>query len=231
MASWAAENGFDAMTTTLTVSPYQDAEAIALEGEAAAAAAGIEFVRRDFTDLYPDATRRSRELGMYRQNYCGCVMSDLEAREERARRREQRAEKRRAAGETRGPLGLRRLRGAGRAACSARAVALDLAGLSRGVTFADLRDLARVAIGAKGLEARSPPSAGPVLDSDPEMAQPAPRYAVRLVPITESMWASLPPVHARRSACARWYLRARELARSSKGVEFATSTPSNATRS
>jgi predicted adenine nucleotide alpha hydrolase (AANH) superfamily ATPase len=97
VARWAADNGFDAMTTTLTVSPYQDAEAIAVEGEAAAATAGIEFLRRDFTDRYPEATRRSRELGMYRQNYCGCVMSDLEAREERARRREQRADKRRAA--------------------------------------------------------------------------------------------------------------------------------------
>ncbi len=97
VASWAAENGFDAMTTTLTVSPYQDSEAIATEGEAAAAGAGLEFVRRDFTDRYPEATRRSRELGMYRQNYCGCVMSDLEAREERGRRREQRAEMRRAA--------------------------------------------------------------------------------------------------------------------------------------
>ena len=98
VANWAAENGFDAMTSSLTVSPDQDAEAIASEGEAAVAAAGIEFVRRDFTDRYPEATRRSRELGMYRQNYCGCVMSDLEAREERARRREQRAEMRRADG-------------------------------------------------------------------------------------------------------------------------------------
>ena len=98
MARWAAANGFDAMTTTLTVSPYQDCEAIAVEGEAAAALAGIEFVRRDFTDRYPEATRRSRELGMYRQNYCGCVMSDLEAREERTRRRKQRAEKRQVAG-------------------------------------------------------------------------------------------------------------------------------------
>jgi len=91
VARWASGNGFDAMTTTLTVSPYQDAEAIAEEGAAAAAAVGIEFVRRDFTDRYTEATRRSRELGMYRQNYCGCVMSDLEAREQRAARKAARA--------------------------------------------------------------------------------------------------------------------------------------------
>jgi hypothetical protein len=86
------------MTTPLTVSPYQDADAIAQEGALAAAAAGIEFVRRDFTDRYPEATRRSRELGMYRQNYCGCVLSDLEAREQRETRRAERAAARRGGG-------------------------------------------------------------------------------------------------------------------------------------
>jgi len=95
VARWAAESGFDAMTTTLTVSPYQDAATIAEEGEAAAALAGIEFIARDFTDRYPEATRRSRELGMYRQNYCGCALSDAEAREQRAERRARRAHDRR----------------------------------------------------------------------------------------------------------------------------------------
>jgi predicted adenine nucleotide alpha hydrolase (AANH) superfamily ATPase len=94
VARWAADNGFDAMTTTLTVSPYQDPDAIAEEGEAAAASVGIEFVRRDFTDRYPEATRRSRELGMYRQNYCGCILSDMEAREQRAARKAERAQAR-----------------------------------------------------------------------------------------------------------------------------------------
>jgi len=87
VARWAAENGYDSVSTTLTVSPYQNAEAIAEEGERAASAAGIAFVRRDFRERYPEATRRSRELEMYRQNYCGCLLSDLEAREERAARR------------------------------------------------------------------------------------------------------------------------------------------------
>ncbi len=87
VARWAAENGFDSVATTLTVSPYQDAEAIAAEGRSAAAEAGVEYVTRDFRDRYPDATRRSRELGMYRQNYCGCLMSDIEARAEREARR------------------------------------------------------------------------------------------------------------------------------------------------
>jgi len=91
VAAWAAANGFDAVSTTLTVSPYQDAEAIAEEGRAAAAREGVQFVARDFRERYPEATRRSRDLGMYRQNYCGCLLSDIEAREQRARRKAQRA--------------------------------------------------------------------------------------------------------------------------------------------
>lgn len=86
-ARYAAENGFDAIATTLTVSPYQNADTIAEEGRRAADAAGVTYVDRDFRDRYPDATRRSRQLGMYRQNYCGCVLSDVEARRAREERR------------------------------------------------------------------------------------------------------------------------------------------------
>jgi len=86
-ARYAADNGFDAIATTLTVSPYQDGAVIAEEGERAAAAVGIAYVHQDFRARYPEATRRSREMGMYRQNYCGCVLSDFEARQARAERR------------------------------------------------------------------------------------------------------------------------------------------------
>jgi predicted adenine nucleotide alpha hydrolase (AANH) superfamily ATPase len=87
VAEWAAANGYDAISTTLTVSPYQDAQGITEEGRAAAAEAGVEYLVTDFRDRYPDATRRSRELGMYRQNFCGCRASKAEAEEERAARR------------------------------------------------------------------------------------------------------------------------------------------------
>jgi epoxyqueuosine reductase len=97
-ARYAAENGYDALATTLSVSPYQDHDAIRLEGEAAARQRGLAWLDRDFRDSYRDATRRSRELGMYRQNYCGCVLSDLEARQERAARRAERSAQRAARG-------------------------------------------------------------------------------------------------------------------------------------
>lgn len=91
VAQWAADNGFDAVATTLTVSPYQDPAAITEEGAAAAAAAGVRYLERDFRALYEQATRRSKELGMYRQSYCGCLPSLAEAQEERAARKAERA--------------------------------------------------------------------------------------------------------------------------------------------
>jgi predicted adenine nucleotide alpha hydrolase (AANH) superfamily ATPase len=86
-ADWAAEHECDAMATTLTVSPYQDPERIRAEAERAAVLAGIAYVGRDFRERYHAATARSRELGMYRQNYCGCAMSEAEARIEREERK------------------------------------------------------------------------------------------------------------------------------------------------
>lgn len=86
-ARYAADNGFDAIATTLTVSPYQDGAIIAEEGQRAARAAGIAYVHQDFRERYPEATRRSREMGMYRQNYCGCAFSQVEAEQARAERR------------------------------------------------------------------------------------------------------------------------------------------------
>ncbi len=91
VAAWADENGFDALATTLTVSPYQDAVALAEKAERAARDAGLVYAGRDFRDRYQEATRRSRELGMYRQNYCGCVFSEAEAERDREAARAARA--------------------------------------------------------------------------------------------------------------------------------------------
>jgi epoxyqueuosine reductase len=92
-ARHAAALGFDTVATTLTVSPYQDPEAIREAGEDVCAEAGVAFLVTDFRDRYPEATRRSRELGMYRQNYCGCRYSEVEAGEARERRRASKRER------------------------------------------------------------------------------------------------------------------------------------------
>lgn len=99
-AEYASQNGFDAMGTTLSVSPYQYTDVIAEEVERACAPFGLTPIARDFRPYYDEATKRSRELGMYRQNYCGCAYSDKEAEEERRERKAIRdAEKARKAAE------------------------------------------------------------------------------------------------------------------------------------
>ena len=90
-ARYAAEHGFDGLATTLTVSPYQYIDVIGEELSAACATYGIEPVFQDFREQYSEATRRSKALGMYRQNYCGCAFSKVEAAEEREQRRAERA--------------------------------------------------------------------------------------------------------------------------------------------
>lgn len=90
-AALAAEQGFDALGTTLSVSPYQYTDVIREELERAASAAGVQPLFEDYRPFYDEATHRSREMGMYRQNYCGCRFSDVEAATERAERKAQRA--------------------------------------------------------------------------------------------------------------------------------------------
>ena len=65
----ARERGFEYVGTTLAVSPYQLFDTCNDVLERLAAAHGLTPVIRDFRPYYPEATRRSRELGMYRQNY------------------------------------------------------------------------------------------------------------------------------------------------------------------
>lgn len=89
-AAEGARLGCDALSTTLSVSPYQDGAAIDAAGRAAASERGLVWLFEDYRPRYPEATRRSREAGMYRQVYCGCSPSKAEADEERARRRAER---------------------------------------------------------------------------------------------------------------------------------------------
>ena len=93
----AEARGFEYVATTLAVSPYQLFDVCNDVLTRLAAAHGLTPVIRDFRPWYPKATRRSRELGMYRQNYCGCRFSAAEAALDRIRMRdERRAAKRQA---------------------------------------------------------------------------------------------------------------------------------------
>ena len=62
--AYAAANGYEGVTTTLTVSPYQYTETIREELERACAPRGLTAVFRDYREQYPEATRRSKAMGM-----------------------------------------------------------------------------------------------------------------------------------------------------------------------
>lgn len=82
----AKEKCFDAFTTTLLISPYQDIATIARQGEEIAGRYGVSFLARNFRRGFADSHRVSREWGLYHQNYCGCLYSEKEAIEGRQRR-------------------------------------------------------------------------------------------------------------------------------------------------
>ncbi|MBU2602129.1 MAG: epoxyqueuosine reductase QueH [Actinobacteria bacterium] len=77
-AEEALAAGADAFATTLAVSPWQDHAAIEEEGASAGDAAGVVFVYEDLRHLYADSRRVARELALYRQRYCGCLISEWE---------------------------------------------------------------------------------------------------------------------------------------------------------
>ncbi len=73
----AKEIGSDYFTTTLTISPRKDARAISEIGNGLADKYDIKFLDKDFKkqDGFKKTCELSRELGLYRQNYCGCEFS------------------------------------------------------------------------------------------------------------------------------------------------------------
>jgi len=77
-AAEARALGIGEFTTTLLVSPYQDHALIKRAGDAAAMAHGVLFVAEDMTGGFRDGERAARDLGIYRQSYCGCVYSEKE---------------------------------------------------------------------------------------------------------------------------------------------------------
>lgn len=80
----AREGGFDAFTTTLLISIYQDQEAIRQIGEEVGATVGARFFYEDFRRGWSERGRMANEYGLYKQHYCGCLFSEWEAARARA---------------------------------------------------------------------------------------------------------------------------------------------------
>jgi predicted adenine nucleotide alpha hydrolase (AANH) superfamily ATPase len=77
-AATAAREGFEAFTAALLYSRYQQHDMIRELGEQAGREHGVRFYYEDFRPGWQDGIRLSKELGLYRQQYCGCVYSEKE---------------------------------------------------------------------------------------------------------------------------------------------------------
>lgn len=75
-ARTAAEQGFDAFTSSLLYSRYQQHENIIATGRELAANFGVSFVYEDFRLGWKEGIEVSKSMGLYRQQYCGCVYSE-----------------------------------------------------------------------------------------------------------------------------------------------------------
>jgi len=78
-AAHIAKRGkFDGFSTTLLYSKFQKHDVIRHVGEAVGKEAGIRFFYQDFRVGWKDGIDVSKSLGMYRQQYCGCIYSERE---------------------------------------------------------------------------------------------------------------------------------------------------------
>lgn len=83
-ASYAKENNFRYFGTTLSVSPYKNADKLNMIGKEISEKYGIEYLYSDFkkNNGYKRSIELSKEYGLYRQDYCGCIYSK-KAREDK----------------------------------------------------------------------------------------------------------------------------------------------------
>ncbi|MBO5224109.1 MAG: epoxyqueuosine reductase QueH [Clostridia bacterium] len=74
-AEKAKELGFDYFCSTLSVSPHKNATLINEIGKRIEQEVGIKWLVNDFKKQngFKRSTEISSELGLYRQNYCGCA--------------------------------------------------------------------------------------------------------------------------------------------------------------
>ncbi|MBE5741013.1 MAG: epoxyqueuosine reductase QueH [Clostridiales bacterium] len=75
--AYAKEKGYDYVTTTLSISPHKDAQFINETGDKLQSKYDIKYLYADFKKQngYLRSIEICRDLGIYRQDYCGCEFS------------------------------------------------------------------------------------------------------------------------------------------------------------
>ena len=74
----AKKGKFDFYSTTLLYSKFQKHDLIKSFGESIGKSVGIPFYYEDFRTGWKEGIETSKQLGMYRQQYCGCIYSEKE---------------------------------------------------------------------------------------------------------------------------------------------------------
>ena len=79
--AWGKEMGFDYFTTTLSISPYKNADWLNEIGQGLEKKYNVKYLVSDFKKKngYKRSIELSKEYGLYRQDYCGCVFSKRQA--------------------------------------------------------------------------------------------------------------------------------------------------------
>lgn len=77
-ARLAKRSNFEAFSTTLLYSKFQNHDAIRAIGETVSQQVDLPFIYMDFRHGWKHGVQASKQLGMYRQQYCGCIYSEKE---------------------------------------------------------------------------------------------------------------------------------------------------------
>lgn len=85
-AEFAKNNGFDYFTTTLSISPYKNAEKLNSIGKALSEEYGVKYLFSDFKKKngYKRSIELSEKYNLYRQNFCGCIYSQMEMKRKKS---------------------------------------------------------------------------------------------------------------------------------------------------
>ncbi len=75
-AKRAKELGYKGFSTSLLYSRYQNHDQIRAQGEELAERYGLSFIYADYRCGWQEGIQDSKQMGLYRQQYCGCIYSE-----------------------------------------------------------------------------------------------------------------------------------------------------------
>lgn len=84
-AETARAQRYEAFSTTLLISPYQRHDLLREVGFEVAEETGVLFYYKDLRPGWKWSRQHARQLGLYRQTYCGCLYSQKERQLEKMR--------------------------------------------------------------------------------------------------------------------------------------------------